>query len=81
MWRKAQTLVTVRQGDTVLVGAPAAVTLNAARGKLDAGDLAGAVAALSALDGPAAKAMAGWRSDAQALLDARAALTSLGARS
>jgi hypothetical protein len=81
MWRRAQMLVTVRQGDKVLVGAPAAVTLNTARGKLEAGDLAGAVAALAALDGPAARAMAGWRDNAQALVDARAALASLGARS
>jgi hypothetical protein len=81
MWRRAQSLVTVRQGDKVLVGAPAAVTLNAARARLDAGDLAGAVAALGGLDGPAAKAMAGWRSDAQALVDARAALAALGTRS
>jgi hypothetical protein len=81
MWRKAQTLITVRRGDKVLIGAPAAVTVNAARARLDAGDLAGAVAALSALDGPAAAAMAPWRNDAQALLDARAALASLGARS
>jgi hypothetical protein len=77
MWSRAQTLVTVRQGDHVLVGAPAAVTLAAARAKLDAGDLAGALAALKPLDGAAAAAMAGWRTDAQALLDARSALSDM----
>ncbi len=77
MWSRAQTLVTVRQGDHVLVGAPAAVTLAGARAKLDAGDLAGGLAALKPLDGPAAAAIAGWRADAQALLDARAALTEM----
>jgi hypothetical protein len=81
MWVRAQMLVTVRQGDHVLVGAPAAVTLEAARGKLDAGDLAGAVAALGALDPAAAAAMAPWRADATALVDARAALAALAAKS
>ena len=81
MWMRAQGLVTVRQGDHVMVGAPAAVTLEAARGKLDAGDLAGALAALAPLDGPAAAAIAPWRNDAQALLDARAALAALAAKS
>jgi len=77
MLARAQTLVTVRQGDHVLIGAPAAVTLAAARVKLDAGDLAGAIAALAPLDGAAAAAISAWRNDAQALLDARAALTEL----
>jgi hypothetical protein len=81
MWAKAQQLVTVRQGDKVLIGAPAATTLAASKGKLDAGDLAGAVAALAPLDPPAAAAMEPWKRDAQALLDARAALASLAAKS
>jgi hypothetical protein len=81
MWGRAQQLVTVRQGDKVLVGAPAAVTLAAARSKLDAGDLAGAVAALAPLDPPAAAAMAPWKRDAQALLDARAGLAAMAAKS
>ena len=81
MWMRAQALVTVRQGDHVLVGAPAAVTLEAARARLDAGDLAGAVAGLGSLDAPAAAAMAPWKQDAQALLDARAALAGLAAKS
>ena len=45
-----------------------------ARGSLDAGDLAGAVAAVATLTGPAAQAMADWLAQARALLDARAAL-------
>jgi hypothetical protein len=77
MWAKAQTLVTVRKGDQVLVGAPAAVTTAGARVKLDAGDLAGAVAALTPLDSAATAAMAPWINDARALLAARAALAEL----
>ena len=77
MWLRARALITVRQGDRVLLGAPAAEVLGRAQARLDAGDLAGAVAALDALDGPAAQAMAAWRSQAQALLDARAALAKL----
>ena len=77
MWQQVQTLFTIRQGETVLVGAPAAGVLAQARARLDAGDLAGAVAALARLDAAAAKAMAGWREQAQALLDARAALAGL----
>jgi hypothetical protein len=77
MWLRARTLVTVKQGDTVLVGPPAATILGAAHEKLEAGDLAGAVAELDRLDGAAAAAMAGWRTQARALLDARAALTEM----
>ena len=79
MWQRAQGLVTVRQGDRVVVGAPASATLAAARTRLDAGDLAGAVAALDRLDPAAAKAMASWREQAQSLLDARAALAAMAA--
>ncbi len=79
MWQRAQTLVTVREGDRVVVGAPASATLAAARARLDAGDLAGAVAALDRLDPAAARAMAPWREQAQALLDARAALAAAAA--
>ncbi len=81
MWARAQQLVTVRQGDKVLVGAPAAVMLAAARAKLDAGDLAGAVVALGPLDPAAAAAMAQWKREAQALLDARAALAAMATKS
>ena len=79
MWDRAQDMVTVRQGDHVIVGDPAAGIVARARHALDAGDLAGAVAALSSLTGPAATAMAGWIGQAKALLDARAALNALAA--
>jgi len=74
---RAEGLVTVRQGDRVLVGDAAAGVLARARTTLDAGDLAGAVAAVSTLQGPAAQAVSGWLSDARALLDARAALADM----
>jgi hypothetical protein len=74
VWDEAQDLVTVRQGDRVLVGDPAAGVLARARTALDAGDLSGAVAAVASLNGAAAQAMAGWVAEARALLDARAAL-------
>ena len=74
LWARAQSLVMLRQGDKVILGDPAAGILAAAQARLDAGDLAGAVTALARLDGPAAKAMAPWRSQAEDLLAARAAL-------
>ena len=74
MWTRAQSLVTVRQGDRVIVGDPAAGTIDRARRTLEAGDLAGAVAVLATLQGPAAREFSSWRAQAQALLDARAAL-------
>jgi hypothetical protein len=77
VWNRAQGLVTVRQGDRVLVGDPSAGVLGKAKRAVEAGDLAGAVAALGELQGPAAQAMAGWRTQALALLDARAALAAL----
>ncbi len=77
MWQNARALVTVKQGDKVVLGAPAAETIGQARERLDAGDLAGAVTALGALDGSAAQAMADWRDQAQALIDARAALAGM----
>jgi hypothetical protein len=79
MWQRAEALVTIRKGDRVILGTPASTTLAAARVRLDAGDLAGAVAALDKLDPRAAQAMATWRGQAQALLDARAALAAMAA--
>lgn len=78
-WAKAQTLVTVRQGDHVLVGDPAAGILAHARSALDSGDLQGAADTVGTLGGPAADAMAGWLSQARDLLAARAALAALAA--
>lgn len=74
LWAQAQDLVTVRQGDRVLIGDPAAGVLERARADLDAGDLAAAAAEVATLQGPPAEAMAGWLADARALLEARAAL-------
>jgi hypothetical protein len=78
---RAEDLVTVRQGDRVLIGDSAAGVIARARIALDAGDLAGAVAAVSTLSGPAASAVATWRSDAQSLLDVRASLAAMAAHS
>ena len=80
MWARAQDLVTIRQGDRVIIGDPATGVLDRARAALDAGDLAGAVAAAATLTGPAAQAMAGWLAEARALLDARAALAAWAAQ-
>lgn len=78
LWIHAVGLVSVRRGDQVLLGNPAAGPLAAARIRLNAGDLAGALAALAPLDPPAAHAMAGWQAQARALLAARAALDAMG---
>lgn len=77
MLQRAEGLVTIRQGEEVLVGAPATQVLAEARVRLDAGDLAGTLATLNRLDPAAAAALAGWRAQAQALLDARAALAAM----
>ncbi|MGH7154502.1 MAG: mitofilin family membrane protein [Acetobacteraceae bacterium] len=74
LWRRAQRLVTVREGDRVIVGDPAAGILARAQTMLDAGDLDGAVIAVSSLSGPAAQAMAAWLDQARALLAAQQAL-------
>ncbi len=79
LWNRAQQVVTVRQGDRVLLGDPVAGVLAHAREALDAGDLRGAVAALDGLAGPAAAAMSGWTSQARALIEARAALSGMAA--
>jgi hypothetical protein len=81
MWLHVQSLVTVKDHDRVLVGAPASIVLGDAQDRLTAGDLAGAVTALTALDPAAAAVMADWVARARALLDARAAVAALpGAR-
>ncbi len=74
VWTRAQGLLTVRQGDRVIVGDPAAGVIARARDDLDAGDLAGAVEAVSKLTGPAAQAMTNWVQSARSLLAARTAL-------
>jgi len=77
MWERAQGLVTIRRGNEVVVGNSSATTLNHAQVALDAGDLAGAVAAVETLKGPPGQAMANWLADAKALLNARAALAEM----
>jgi hypothetical protein len=78
-WARAQDLITLREGDHVIFGDPAAGIIARARASLDAGDLAGAVAALGALVGAPAAAVAGWKAQAQSLLDARKALADMAA--
>jgi hypothetical protein len=70
-------LVTLRRGNTVLIGTEATASLAAAQARLEAGDLQGAVNALATLDPAAASAIAPWREQAQSLLDARAALAAM----
>lgn len=76
---RAQDLVTIRQGDHVILGDPAAGILARAHTALTAGDLPATVAAVMDLHGPAADAMADWRSQAEALLAAKAALADMAA--
>jgi len=76
----AEGLVTVRQGDHVLVGNATAGILARARAALEAGDLAGAVSDLSDLNGPPAQAMQAWLQRAKALLAARSALSQMVAK-
>jgi hypothetical protein len=76
---RAEDLVTVRQGDRVLLGDPASGVLARARSALDAGDLTGAVAAVSSLSGPPATAMAVWLADAKSVLEVRAGLAEMAA--
>jgi hypothetical protein len=71
--------VTVRQGDHVIVGDPAAGVIARAQASLNEGDLGSAINALSALTGRAADAAKSWRDQAQAYLAARAALLSMAA--
>lgn len=79
VWQRVRALVTVKEGETVLLGSPAATALGLAGERLGSGDLAGAVAALDGLDPGAAAAMAEWRGQAEALLAARAALAKMAA--
>jgi hypothetical protein len=79
MWMRVQNLVTVRQGDHVLVGDPTSGVLAHAQRLLVAGDMPGALAVLKTLQGPAAGAMASWIAQAQSLVDARQALAQMAA--
>ena len=79
IWIRVQSLVTIRQGDHVLVGDPTSGVLAHAQRLLVAGDLPGALTVLKTLQGPAAAAMANWMAQAQSLVDARAALAQMAA--
>lgn len=77
VWLRVQNLVTLRQGDRVIVGDQTGGTLAHAQRLLDAGDLTGAVTVLGTLQGPAAAAMAPWADQAKALIAARQALAQM----
>ena len=77
IWHRVLSLVTVRAGDTVLVGTPAAIALGQAGERLGAGDLAGALTALDGLDPAAGAVIADWRAAAASLLGARGALAAM----
>ena len=72
--QRAESLITIKRGDSVVVGSPVAITLGHARSALDIGDLQAAVAAVDTLEGPPAEAMADWLKDAKDLLNAKSAL-------
>ncbi len=74
---RVQQSVTVRRGDRVLVGDPAAGVLARAQDALNAGDLKRAADTLGALDGPAAAAASNWVAQARSLVEARAALAAM----
>jgi hypothetical protein len=75
---RLESLVTISNGDHVLIGAPAAAITAQAQTQLDAGDLAGAVATLTQnLSATTQAAMADWLNQAQSLLAARAAIIKL----
>jgi hypothetical protein len=79
VWERAQGLLTVRQGDEVVVGNASAVALTHASAALEAGDLAAAVRATSLLNPNALRAAADWLAEAKALVDARSALADMAA--
>jgi hypothetical protein len=72
-------LVTIRRGGTLVLGDTTAAVLADAERRLEAGDLAGTLAALEALSPRPAAAMAGWIAEARALLAAREGLATLAA--
>ena len=84
LWRQTvqrlASLVTVRRTEGDAAGGSAAAVTARAEQKLGAGDLAGAVAELGALEGSALEAAAPWMADAQARLTADKALSGLTAR-
>ena len=77
---RLENLITIRDENHVIVGAPAAGALAEAGARLDAGDLSGAVNVLDTLSQGTQQAMAGWLTQAKDLLAARAALATLAAQ-
>lgn len=77
--RKVSEAVTIRPVGLV-EGDDAGAVLARAEVKLDAGDLAGAVAELDGLTGSAAEGAAAWRQDAESRMEAQKALSLLAAR-
>ena len=77
--RRLSEAVNLRPVGLVEGDAPTAIAARA-EVKLNDGDLAGALAELDALQGAAAEAVAGWRSDAEARLAAQRAVSALGAQ-
>ncbi len=81
-WQQAlarvENLVTISNGDHVIIGAPAAAITAQAGEELNAGDLAGAVATLTnGLSQSTQAALGPWLPEAQSLLAARAAIVAL----
>ncbi|WP_174502818.1 COG4223 family protein [Acidiphilium sp. C61] len=80
-WQRAtarvESLVTLRHGDTVLVGSPAEGVLGKARTALARDDLGTAVNDLAKLPPKAATAMKPWTDEAAGLLAARTALAAM----
>jgi hypothetical protein len=75
---RVENLVTISNGDHVIIGAPAAAITAQAGEKLNAGDLAGAVATLTnGLSQTTLNALGPWLAQAQSLLAARAAIVTL----
>jgi hypothetical protein len=70
-------LITIREGDRVLIGNSTATALNRANTLLEAGDLSGTVREVATLSGAPAEKMSAWMADARALLAAREALATL----
>jgi len=79
VWDKTQGLLTVRQGNDLVLGNQSAAALSRAHTALDAGDLVAAANAVATLKGEALQATDGWLAEAKALIDARAALADMAA--
>jgi hypothetical protein len=78
--RRLSNIVTVRPVGEAAGGNDAGSTVARAEARLEAGNLAGAVAALEGLRGPAAEAARPWLERARARLAAQRALSDLSAR-